>query len=60
MNTTEKKFSPCGWVTDFATANFSGPSVVYGEDVLRKVKACEFHFKKSVERKVKTLNTKGD
>ena len=45
VNTTEKKFSPCGWVTDMATANFSGLSIVYGEDVLAKVKACEFHFK---------------
>ena len=60
VNTTEKKFSPCGWVTDMATANFSGLSIVYGGDVLAKVKGCEFHFKQSVERKVKTLNTKGE
>ena len=60
VNTTEKIFSLCGWVTDMATANFSGFSIVYGEDVLTKVKGCEFHFKQSVERKVKTLNTKGE
>ena len=60
VNTTEKKFSPCGWVTDMATANFSGLSIVYGEEVLTKVKGCEFHIKQSVERKVKTLNTKGE
>ena len=42
-----------------ATANFSGLSIVYGEDVLTKVKGCEFHFKQSAERKVKTLNNKG-
>ena len=48
------------WVTDMATANFSGLSIVYGEDVLTKVKGCEFHYKQSVERKVKTLNTKGE
>ena len=41
-------------------ANFCGLSIVYGEDVLGKVKGCEFHFKQSVERKVKTLNTKGE
>ena len=60
VNTTEKKFSPCGWVTDMAKPNFSGLSIVYGEDVLTKVKGCEFHFKQSVERKVKTLNIKGE
>ena len=60
MDTTEKKFSPSGSVTDIATANFSGLSIVYGEDVLTKVKGCEFHFKQTVERKVKTLNTKGE
>ena len=52
VNTAEKKYSPCGWVTDMATAYFSGLSIVYGEDVLTKVKGCEFHFKQSVERKV--------
>ena len=47
-------------MTDIATANFSSLSIVYGENVLKKVKGCEFHFKQSVERKVKTLNTKGE
>ena len=47
-------------MTDIATANFSSLSIVYGENVLTKVKGCEFHFKQSVERKVKTLNTKGE
>ena len=60
VNTTEQKFFLCGWVTDIAKANFSGLSIVYGEDVLTKVKGCDFHFKQSVERKVKTLNTKGE
>ena len=45
---------------DMTTANFRGLSIVYGEDVLTKVKSCEFHFKQSVKRKVKTLNTKGE
>ena len=60
VTTTEKIFSLCGWVTDMATANFSVFSIVYGEDVLTKVKGCEFHFKQSVERRVKTLNTMGE
>ena len=56
----QKKFFPCDWVMDMTTANFRGLSIVYGEDVLTKVKSCEFHFKQSVKRKVKTLNTKGE
>ena len=47
-------------MTDIATANFSSLSIVYGENVLTKVKGCEFHFKQSVERRVKTLNAKGE
>ena len=43
-----------------AGANFHGLANIYGEDVLRKVKGCEFHYKQSVEKKTKTLGEKGE
>uniref|UniRef100_A0A7M5VBJ9 OTU domain-containing protein n=2 Tax=Clytia hemisphaerica TaxID=252671 RepID=A0A7M5VBJ9_9CNID len=59
-NSCTNRFEPSGWVTDMATANFNGLSKMYGEDVLEKVKGCEFHYKQSVEKKAKTLGEKGD
>jgi len=38
-----------------ASANMNGLTKMYGEDILEKVKGCEFHFKQSIERKVKRL-----
>jgi len=35
-----------------ASANMNGLTKMYGEDILEKVKGCEFHFKQSIERKV--------
>ena len=52
-NGTEKRFSPTGWLSDIASANFNGLSTIYGEDVQEKVKSCEFHFKQAVERKIR-------
>ena len=52
-NGTEKRFSPTGWLSDMASANFNRLSTIYGEDVLEKVKSCEFHFKQAVERKIR-------
>lgn len=60
VNKTEKRFSPSGWVTDMASANFNGLCTIYGEDVLSKIKGCEFHYKQAVERKVKTLGENGE
>ena len=57
-NKTEKKFRPCEWVTDMASANFNGLAIVYGEDVRSTVKGCEFHFKQSVERISRALGQK--
>ena len=54
-NEIDNKFSPCGWCTDMATANFTGLSLIYGEDILDKVKGCEFHYKQSVGKRVKQL-----
>lgn len=42
-----------------ASVNFNGLSIVYGEDVLCKVKRCQFHFKQSIEKKVKSLGAEG-
>ena len=30
------------------TANFNGLQRIYGEDVLQKIKGCEFHYRQSV------------
>ena len=51
-NKTNAKFQPIGWVTDMALANFSGLQIIYGEEVLDKIKGCEFHHKQSVNRRV--------
>ena len=45
---TDKNFSPIGWITDMTTANFNGLQLIYGEDVLHKIKGCEFHFRQSI------------
>ena len=50
VNNSSNKFQPSGWITDMATANFSGLERIYGEEVLEKIKGCEFHFRSSVHR----------
>ena len=55
VNSENEKFSPVGWCTDMASANFNGLVQIYGEDVLDRVKGCEFHFRDSVNRKAKGL-----
>ena len=40
-------------------SNFIGLQSVYGEDVLSKIKGCEFHFKDSMNRRVRILHEKG-
>ena len=42
-----------------AGCNFSGLVMIYGEDVLNKVKGCEFHFKKSINRQMSSLQDDG-
>ena len=39
-----ERFSPTGFCTDMVTANFNGIVKIYGEEILEKVKGCEFHF----------------
>ena len=45
---TDKNFPPVGWITDMATTNFNGLQLTYGENVLHKIKVCEFHFRQSI------------
>ena len=47
---TDKRFSPVGWITDMAATNFNGLQLIYSEDVLHKIKGCEFHFRQSINR----------
>ena len=42
-----------------AGCNFNGLVMIYGEDVLNKVKGCEFHFKKSINRQMSSLQDDG-
>ena len=45
----DTKFEPQeGWITDMAEANHNGLAKIYGEDVMERIKACEFHFRKRV------------
>ena len=50
-NETTERFEPNLWLTDMAPGNFLGLAQIYGEDVLMKIKGCEFHYKKSVDEK---------
>lgn len=50
-NNVTTQFKPTGWLTDMATANFSGLQLVYGEEVLQDVHGCEFHYKQSVNNR---------
>jgi hypothetical protein len=49
-------FNPTRWCTDMAGANLAGLTVVYGEDVQRRIKLCEFHFKDHQNKKAQKLN----
>ena len=51
-NKTNAKFQTIGWVTDVALNKFSGFRMIYGEEVLDKIKGCKFHYKQSVNRRV--------
>ena len=61
-------FNPRGWITDMAGSNMEGLKRVFGQEVLERVKTCEFHFKEcqnrqarrfheEVRRKFKSLST---
>ena len=55
VNGIGDRFSPAGFCTDMATANFNGLVKIYGEEILEKVKGCEFHARDSINRKASTL-----
>ena len=47
---TDKKFFPGGWITVMATTNFNDLQLIYGEDIVHKIRGCEFHFRQSINR----------
>ena len=49
-NNINEKLHPAGCSADMATSNFNGLEIIYGEDILTKIKDCKFHFKDSVNR----------
>ena len=50
------KFEPReSWITDMADANKNGLVTIYGEDILNKLKGCEFHFKQRVMEKARSF-----
>ena len=49
-------FNLKGWCTDMAGANMNGLQKVFGDDVLSRIKTCEFHFKESRNKMAKKLN----
>ena len=49
-NISDKFHPKAGWVTDMAESNFIGLKMMYGEDVMDDVKACEFHYLQSVDK----------
>ena len=59
-NLTTEKFNPTSWCSDMAGANFDGLKNINGEDVVNKIKGCEFQYKESISKKVKQLGEKGD
>ena len=46
-------FNPRGWITDMAGCNMEGLKIVFGPDVLERVKTCEFHFKQCRNRQAR-------
>ena len=55
VNASDEKFNPVGWVSDMATSNFNGLECIYGEDVMTKIKGCEFHYRQSINRHCNTV-----
>ena len=48
-------FNPIGFVVDENHANWVSIKKVFGEDTLKRVVSCEFHYKQSVTRHAKKL-----
>ena len=43
-----------------AVSNLSALRKEFGEDVVPRIKTCEFHFKQSVNRRCRKLNTSNE
>ena len=54
-NETDELYDPVGWCTDMASTNVLGIKDVYGEEGVKKMKGCGFHYSQSVERQMKQL-----
>ena len=59
VNLTTEKFNPTGWCSDMASANLRKKKI-YGENVVHKIKGCEFPYKESINKKAKQLGEKGN
>ena len=49
------QFNPRGWITDMAGCNIEGLKRVVGDDVVKRIKTCEFHFKQCRNRQARKL-----
>ena len=59
-NGTEMHFPRTEQLSDMVSANFKGLSTIYDEDILEKVKSCEFHLSKAVEQKIRGFDRDKD
>ena len=59
-NKTNDKYSLQEWISDMASSNFNGLIRLYGEEVLEKIKGCEFHFMNSVNKHSRNRTEKAD
>lgn len=59
-NSPNMVFNPIGWCTDMAGANMNGLVNVYGEEVLQRIKSCEFHFKENLNKMARKLKSDDD
>ena len=60
FNNTTNKYLANGCCSDMAEAIFNRLSLIYREDILQKVKGCEFHCSQAVEKKAKYLQVGKD
>ena len=59
VNGKGSSFEPKGWISDMAGANMEGLRKVFGEEVLSKIKGCEWHYKDGVNKRAKQLRDCG-
>ena len=59
-NKTNDKYYPQGWISDMVSSNFNGLIRLYGEEVLEKIKGCEFHSLNSVNKHSRNRTEEAD